>query len=144
MAMYKRCKYCNKKYEYGSQCECDGYNKAKQRQQNSYDKYVRKSESNKKYDDFYHSKEWKRFTEYIKAKYNNMCIMCLIREKKISKYDVVHHVYEIKTSEGWEHRLDSSLCIPLCHACHNELHSRYDEEKINDLIKMIKEYEEKF
>lgn len=144
MAMYKSCKYCNKKYEYDAECTCDGVKKAKQNRQQHYDKYVRKSNENKKYDSFYHSIEWKRFTEYIKNKYNNLCLMCLIKDNIITKYDVIHHIYEIKTIEGWEHRFNSEMVVPLCHGCHNRLHVEYGKSKIDDLISIMCEYREKF
>lgn len=144
MAMYKVCSYCNKRYEYGKSCECDGAKKAQQRQQKYYSKYVRKSEENKKYDDFYHSKEWKRFTEYIKSKYNNLCVMCLIEEGMPIEYDVVHHILEIKTGEGWEHRLDTEMVMPLCHDCHNKLHSSYNQDKIDRLLEILNEYKRKY
>lgn len=142
MAMYKICPYCRKKYTYGTECSCGGYKKAKQVRQQHYDRYVRKSDDNKKYDSFYHSKEWIRMTKHIKNKYNNLCIMCLIENNEPIPYDVVHHIYEIKTDIGWEERLNEELLIPLCHDCHSKQHPDYTEDKIEKLISIVNKYKE--
>nr|DAE47327.1 MAG TPA: HNH endonuclease [Caudoviricetes sp.] len=142
MAMYKVCSYCNKRYEYGKLCECDGANKAKKRTQQHYDKYVRKSSENKKYDTFYHTKEWERMAEHVKNKYNNLCVMCLIDRSRPIPYDVIHHIYEIKTGIGWEERLNEELLIPLCHDCHSKQHLNYTQDKIERLIEILNKYKE--
>ena len=105
-----------------------------------YNKYVRQARD-KKYTDFYVSKEWKIVSNVVKDKYKALCIMCLLQDDKVNLYDVIHHVRELKTDEGWEERfnVDEGL-VPLCHAHHNELHGNYNTEKIEMLRDLIKEY----
>lgn len=139
------CPKCKKLIDYSkSYCdECaEKYSKEKAERNKTYDKSVRKKDDNLKYYEFYHGKEWKLINELVKKHYNGLCLMCLLKEDRITSYDVIHHVLEIKSNEGWKHRLDKKLLVPLCHACHNKIHADYTEDKVKMLRNLIKEYEE--
>lgn len=142
VALKKCCPHCGKVIDYTDKycedCSKKAY-KSKKENNRIYNKNIRQVRD-KQYTDFYVSKEWKRTTDIIKAKYNGLCIMCLLKENIINVYDVIHHVLEIRTDEGWEHRLDTDGLVPLCHSCHNEVHSNYNENKIKALRDLIQKY----
>lgn len=142
MVLYKLCSYCNSKHEYGNKCKNGCMDKIKRERSREYDKNVRNSQDNIKYVNFYNSSSWKRMTEHIKRKYNGLCLMCLLREDKITTCDVVHHIKEIKSN--WEDRLREDNLITLCHSCHNSLHNNYTEDKVIMLYGLVKEYEERY
>ena len=138
--IYTVCSNCGREIEKGSKCVC-GIDKERYKR---YNKYVRWNKDNVLYSKFYSSVEWKRLSNYIRSKYNNMCLMCLLENKEINVADVTHHLREIRTKEGWVKRLDENNLIPLCHGCHNKLHSNYTEDKIELLSSLIKKYKEEF
>lgn len=133
--IFSKCS-CGKRIPQGSKCDC------KKERYKDYDKNVRSIGENKKYNSFYHSKEWIKLSNYIKIKYKGLCLMCLINYKQIVAYDVVHHIDTIK--EHWDKRLSEDNLIPLCHHCHNGIHRSYNEKQKNELKQVIKDYKEKF
>jgi len=138
--LYRLCTICKKRVEYGKQCQCE-IDRGKARHK-EYNARVRFIEENKKYADFYNSVAWKRMTEYIRTKYSNLCLMCLLKDNRIIQAELIHHILEIRTPEGWEDRLNEDGLVTLCHSCHNELHADYTEDKIKMLRELIKEYKE--
>lgn len=139
----KLCSCCNDKVidytdKYCTECAVimDKHKKNTKRQ---YNKEIRYG-IDKKYTDFYQSKEWKMCSKTVKGKYHGLCLRCLLKEDNINVYDVVHHILEIRTDEGWKHRYDIDGLIPLCHMHHNQLHSNYTQDKIDMLRALIKEY----
>lgn len=144
MALYKSCVHCRSKYNYYGECTCEGAKKQKQKNQEFYDKHIRKSDKNKKYDDFYHSKEWRRLADHMKHKYHNLCVKCLMESGIPINQDTIHHILEIRTDEGWLRRLDADMLIPLCHDCHNELHSNYTDKQAKRLMEVLNEYNKKY
>jgi hypothetical protein len=147
MALKRLCPKCKKLIDYTMKyCdECaERYSKEKAESNRTYDKSVRKSDNNLKYYEFYHGKEWKLVSNEIKRKYNSLCLACLLQDDEVNVYDVIHHLYEIKTDTGWKHRLNKDLLIPLCHRHHNGLSEgeKYTDAKRKMLIELIKEYEE--
>lgn len=143
MALKKMCSKCGEVIDYGvkycNECSKKVLNNKKYNDK-QYNKHVRQARD-KKYTDFYVSKEWKIISNIVKEKYKGLCIMCLLQNDKVNLCDVIHHIIELKTDEGWEHRFnfDEGL-VPLCHAHHNELHGNYNTEKIKMLRDLIKEY----
>ncbi len=143
MVLKKMCPRCGKIIDYSNKhCdECsENVRKNKKDNDRQYNKFIRQVRD-KQYTDFYVSKEWKIVSNIVKDKYKCLCIMCLLQDDKVNSYDVIHHILELKTDEGWEHRFDiDEGLVPLCHAHHNELHGSYNNEKIKMLRELIKEY----
>ena len=76
--------------------------------QRTYNKQVRHSPDNKKYADFYASTQW-RNVRARKLSMNPMCEVC-----NASIATIVHHRQEVRTSMGWEHRLDIDNLESIC------------------------------
>ncbi|WP_069649649.1 HNH endonuclease [Caloranaerobacter ferrireducens] len=85
-----------------------------------YDKYIR-NVRDKKYTEFYHSKEWEKTRRLVLSRDKGLCQHCL-KENKIVFADVVHHIVELK--QDWSKRLELDNLISLCHECHNKIHSK--------------------
>lgn len=133
MAIYSKCSQCGKKILQGQQCECrkDRYKE--------YNKRVRFNKDNKKYFDFYNTIHWKRMSKYIKNKYNEVCLKCLLKYKILTPSDVAHHIVPIR--EDYSKRLEEKNLIPLCHGCHNRIdHINYTEEMKDELRSILEEY----
>lgn len=122
--------------------------------EHQYLKQINKTESNryydlnvrnrrdKKYKEFYHSPEWIRLREYIKAKYKGLCLYSFYIEKKIVVCEIVHHIVSIK--EDWSLRLCEDNLIPLSSAVHNKLEalmdkSNEDKERVIKLLRQLKD-----
>lgn len=73
----------------------------------------------KKYKDFYQTKEWKYKRGRVLERDNYLCQHCL-KNMIFKAADVVHHIIEIKCA--WSLRLEEKNLLSLCHACHNEIH----------------------
>jgi len=120
--LMKLCSRCNKKIPYGTKyCEqCKDTIKIDKTKSNRYyDKTVRNSEDNMKYSEFYHSKAWQRVREVAVARDYALCQDCM-KSKKITIYNVVHHVVSIK--KNYDKRLDINNLICLCESCHQIRH----------------------
>lgn len=94
---------------------CDKHKGQDNRQ---YNKYVRTSPENKKYDDFYHTSQWRR-TRQHKLSMQPMCEVCLAHGKRTIA-TIVHHKEEIRTELGWKKRLDYDNLESICLDCHNK------------------------
>lgn len=81
-----------------------------------YDKRYDQEKRNEKSKSFYNSRDWKRVRKAVLVRDNYLCQYCL-RDKKISKADVVDHVIPLLID--WSLRLDESNLNCLCHTCHN-------------------------
>ncbi|BDR75770.1 HNH endonuclease [Clostridium tetani] len=139
MAIYTVCSNCCREIEQGSKCIC-GIDKERYKR---YNKYVRYSKDNIKYTRFYNSVEWKRLSNYIRSKCNNMCIMCLLEEDKISPVDVVHHVIPIRMN--FSKRLQESNLLPLCHNCHNKVdHEDITKEYVDKCVSILEKFKTKY
>lgn len=91
-----------------------------------YDKNKRDKQSKK----IYNSKDWQRVRERVLTYYNYLCRDCLYN-KKITPYNVVHHVKELKDYP--ELAFVESNLVPLCHACHNKTHSSKRTKKESNI-----------
>lgn len=139
MAVYSICGNCGREIEQGSKCIC-GIDKERYKR---YNKYVRWNKDNVLYSRFYSSAEWIRLSKYIRSKYNNMCLMCLLEEGKINVADVTHHIIPIRKDFG--KRLQEDNLITLCHNHHNRIdHKHITEEYIKHMMELIRRYEEEF
>lgn len=97
---------------------------------------------------FYSSHEWIRVRDLVSAKFNYLCINCLINKEEIVFKDNVHHIEELK--EDWNKRLDEDNLIPLCDECHKKVHLEYlkgEKFKIKEQLRLIElkeRYKDKF
>lgn len=132
MPIFSKCPGCGRRIPQGSKCDC------RKERYKKYNKNVRNTEENKKYAKFYNSVEWKALSVYIKIKYNGLCLRCLMEYKELKSHDVVHHIIEVK--EDWNKRLYKDNLIPLCHSCHNELHSNYNSDRKEELKEILEKY----
>lgn len=140
--IYKLCPICGTKMGYADgDCVNGCKAKAKKERDKRYDQRVRYSK-NKKYTEFYNSKEWQKIRRYILVKHNGLCLYSLLVDKKIVEADVVHHINPLRQS--WGDRLTESNLIPLCHAVHNKLHEDYTDNKAKLLKKLLREWKNKF
>lgn len=85
-----------------------------------YDKYKRNPEARA----FYKSAAWQKARQVALIRDNYLCQSCL-KDKKIVKADVVHHIKELKDYP--ELGLVLSNLISWCHACHNRHHKTGSE-----------------
>ncbi|MFQ8920943.1 MAG: HNH endonuclease [Clostridium paraputrificum] len=117
-----------------------------------YDKYKYKEYKRERKDikeqRFYSSPEWIRVRDRVSAKFNYLCVSCLINKEEIVFKDNVHHIEEVK--EVWNKRLEEDNLIPLCNECHKKVHLEYlkgekfkREEQLR-LIKLKERYKDKF
>ena len=83
-----------------------------------YNKHVRTNDFNKKYDDFYHSSQWRK-TRKAKLMEQPLCEVCLA-QGKYTNADLVHHIIELRSPNGWQHRLDLNNLESICYECHNK------------------------
>jgi|SRR5699024_698993 len=88
-----------------------------------YNKHVRTNSFNKKYDDFYHSTQWTK-TRKTKLMQQPLCEVCS-REGRMTKADMIHHIIELRSPNGWEKRLDLDNLEAICYECHNKEEHRY-------------------
>jgi len=72
----------------------------------------RANRSDKEYQIFYTSKEWKKVRETIKQRDNGLCLLCWFKNKLFINLDLVHHIEELK--ENWNKRLKEDNLICLC------------------------------
>ena len=122
MALMKLCPVCGRKISYADKycIECTRTQVCRQANSNRhYDKIVRKSEGNKVYDSFYHSKLWLRVRGIAVARDYGLCKDCL-RNNITTLYNTVHHVVPIKIN--FNKRLDTNNLICLCETCHKARH----------------------
>ena len=93
--------------------------------------FIRECERENKLYKFYKTKEWQQLRRRTLEKEHGECVRC--RDRGIySRAETVHHVNEVlkhpelalseffTDAQGNTHR----NLIPLCHACHDEVHNR--------------------
>ena len=146
MSLKQTCK-CGKIIDYSMKyCkECESKAQQEKAEQNKhYDKNVRNSEDNKKYTEFYHSKEWNGVREYINSKYNGICLYSYLVLHEVVYVGTVHHIEESKNN--WDRRLDKNNLIPVCLEVHNMIHAEYNksETKKKEMQKVLFKLLEKF
>lgn len=68
-------------------------------------------------DDGYNSKEWLRFSAFIRRQRGNTCECCRLGRRKTQ----VHHLYYDWSRKLWEYPPED--VILLCESCHAEIHA---------------------
>lgn len=97
-----------------------------------YNKYKRDQETKR----FYNSKAWEVCRTNVLIRDYYLCQECL-KDKRIKIYDVVHHIKPLRDYP--ELSLVESNLISLCHACHNRIESKNEQEIENKDINLIEE-----
>lgn len=149
MALKKLCSYhgCKELVDYGTKY-CNKHKDTDKERYKEYSARRLKDKEQKKYQEFYNSKEWKDLAEDIRRKYNCMCVICLLRHGIITDVEAVHHIKEL--CECWNLRLDDENLICLCESCHRKIHVEYNKgEKAKDkmqemLFELIELYEKEY
>lgn len=117
MALKKMCARCGKIIDYGNRY-CD---KCKGISYKDYNRHKR----DKVLQSFYNSLAWKSIVKMVKARDKGLCLCCL-KKNKISYYNVVHHIEELKENRDKSLDIDNLIC--LCHSCHAKIHAEYKTE----------------
>ncbi|MDK2587452.1 HNH endonuclease signature motif containing protein [Romboutsia sedimentorum] len=60
----------------------------------------------------------------VKQRDNGLCLMCLANDK-ISYYNVIHHIVELKEVRDKGLDIDNLVC--LCSSCHAIIHGQYNK-----------------
>lgn len=94
---------------------CESHKKNQLEITRNYNQYKRDDTIN----GFYRGTDWQRIRKSALVRDNYLCQRCL-KQKKIQKAQVVHHVVEIK--EDWNQRLNLDNLESLCRTCHNRHH----------------------
>lgn len=94
--------------------------------QRYYDKEIR-HKRDKKYSDFYNSREWEKFREDVLILYNGIDIYAYYIEKEIVLANTVHHIEELK--DNWDKRLDVENMFPMSDGSHKKIHMLYKKDK---------------
>ena len=127
--MLKMCNRCKKLIEY-PEIYCDEC-KAIMEEVIAENKATRNRRYNqkrdKKYLQFYRSKEWITLREKYMQDKQYKCEIC----SKLATE--VHHKEPIQTPAGWERRLDYLNLLLVCVRCHNKLHHRFGKEKSHEV-----------
>lgn len=98
--------------------------------QRKYDEYKRDPEAKR----FYKSKAWLKCRAIVVIRDKYLCQKCL-RQGRITKYDVVHHIKERKDYPELALDVDNLEC--LCHRCHNKYHSSKVKKKKKQMPKDV-------
>jgi hypothetical protein len=85
-----------------------------------YNKFIRNNKENKKYSDFYNSKEWRNLRKLFILE-NPLCKYCL-DEGEVKLAEIIHHKEEIK--EHFDKRLDPNNLESVCRIHHNKIHKQ--------------------
>lgn len=125
MAILKMCPRCRNMIDRNAKL-CAKCTEKERERKKSYDKT-----RDKDIVSFYNSKTWKIIRDLVKSRDNNLCLLCLEKDR-ISVCNVIHHVVEVR--EEWDKRLDKDNCISLCHDCHNKVHAAYKDKAIKKII----------
>ena len=123
-------------------CEQHKY-KAKQKEserQKYYDKNVR-YKRDKKYADFYRSKEWENLRNYILSVHNGIDVYAYYVDKEIVIANTVHHIEELK--ENWNKRFDIYNLFPTSEGNHSRIHKLYLKDK-KGTQKLLRELLERY
>lgn len=107
-------------------------------QPKKYKKLCEMNEEERRLQEFYNSKEWKKKRLEIINRCNGLCEICwrlgIIREGR-----EVHHI--VKLRDDWDKRLDNNNLIFVCSSCHHQVEDCCSS--VEDLIKFIEEEKKK-
>lgn len=106
--------------------------KHKQENNKFYNTYFRNEDTyinangktNKEIYEFYQSKEWKRVRKAVLDRDNWICQPCL-REGRVHEANLVDHIVELRSKNGWSKRLDMDNLEAINRSCHNKKEHKY-------------------
>lgn len=103
---------------------------------NESNRYYNKHKRNRERQLFYQSTVWAKARELALKRDNYLCVECL-KEKKIRKADVVHHIVEVK--DDFTKALELNNLTSICHTHHNRIHgqSKKEQTKIPTKIDVV-------
>lgn len=110
------------------------YEKAKALTNKKYDFFIR-HKRDKRYTEFYHSKEWKKLRDSILVKYKGLDLFAYFIENKIKYANIGHHIVELK--DNWGLRLTFKNIFPVSNISHKKIHAMYNKDK-NGTQKLLK------
>lgn len=143
MSLKKQCGRtgCNQIIDYGL-IYCDKHQQEYEERQKQRHIDYKRQRVDKREQAFYSSDSWLKTRDYVKAKYNGLCLWSYYLEKKIVFCDVVHHIVELK--EDWELRLAEDNLIPLSDSAHQEIHSMIRQGKKKEVQTVLRELKKKW
>lgn len=127
---------------------CDYHQSLYEREEKERYKEYRLRRADKKEQDFYNSKEWKRISDGIKAMQDGIDIFSYYILNKTQSAQTCHHIVELK--EDWARRLDIDNLIGLTESNHQKIHKIYkksnrDKKQMQKLLfDLIQRYYEEF
>ena len=138
--LLKYCNYagCSNKVPYGVKY-CDEHSNEDKKRYIDY----RNRRDDKKEQQFYSSKQWRDFREYISKKQFGLDLIEWYKGNVVSA-EVYHHIIEIK--DNWDLRIDELNLIGLTQENHMKIHKLMDKSNKDkeEVIKMLKDILEKF
>lgn len=115
-----------------------------EKHRNCYNHEIRRK-IDRRYDDFYHSKEWEQTQGFVMQKYHGLCVYSYIVEHKVVSAGAVHHIIELR--EDWNRRLDISNLIPTSAKLHDGMIRqmyRQDKRKAQAMLfDVLRQWKEK-
>lgn len=102
------------------------YEQLKSEHNQRYDKNIR-HKRDKRYTEFYHSKEWETLRDFVIRTYKGLDLFAYFIENRIVPADTAHHITELK--EDWDLRLAIDNIIPVSDASHKKIHTLYRQDK---------------
>ena len=103
----------------------DKWDKQNKERYKEYNNRRRQDKEQRKYQQFYSSKDWERVRQVIISSCYSMDILEYYRTGKIIVGERTHHIIEI--SDDWNSRLDIINLIYLTEQNHRRVHSEYDK-----------------
>ena len=138
--LLKYCNYaeCKNKVPYGVKY-CDEHSDEDKKRYIDY----KNRRDDKKEQQFYSSKQWRDFREYISKKQFGLDLIEWYKGNVVSA-EVYHHIIEIK--DNWDLRIDENNLIGLTQENHMKIHKLMDksDKDKEEVIKMLKEILKKF
>ena len=89
-------------------------------------RYYNKNKRNRERQLFYQSAAWAKARELALIRDKHLCVECL-KEKRIRKANVVHHIIEVK--DDFTKALELDNLSSVCHAHHNGFHGKSKKKK---------------
>lgn len=153
MAILKQCSWhgCTKIVDYDVKyCKYHAHKFDKQEKERykEYSARRRRDVEQRKYQQFYSSKEWERIRKDVISDYYGIDILEYYRTGRIVQGERVHHIVEL--GDEWNSRLDVNNLIYLTEKNHRRVHVEYDKgikekEKMQRvLFELLKKFNNEF
>lgn len=77
-------------------------------------------------DDVYRDRRWIKLRNYVRARDNYMCLVCMDKEHIAEPMKIVHHIQTVEDREDLRYK-ENNL-ISLCKKCHESIHEDYKDK----------------